>query len=272
MNKQKFYQYRYHNYEVNYYLFKEYDYDDQEKILLLKKLSEFNSKTLNLKYGLFDPNFPQELIIKNLLNKMLVLTISENEDIIGYQCFFIMESPCSKKIVHHGLTFFSKNKGVNLLLIVGSIASLILHEHYSDFYISSITTVPKVVEILDNHYVDIWPSPKRPLHFVPSNYKPIVEILFKEYIKKVFPASESININYKRFTLILHKREIGFDEHFFKLPRAKKFVYNLFCQNWIDYENNEDLIVIGKFNFKTKFLLVLAVFSELVKRKLKRII
>lgn len=163
-------------------------------------------------------------------------------------------------ILHSGLMIVSKNPGANLMTFLFVITATMLYEKSGPFFVTNITSTPSGIENFSELMSNVWPSPDKNLRKPPRGYDKILQKLKSDYVDINFPDTEMINIDYKRFVMTSNSSGMGFKTNFHKVSRASKFKYNLFCHTWINYENEEDVIQVGKFNFltymKSKFLLM----------------
>jgi hypothetical protein len=216
-------------------------------------LLKINNNELN--YGIFNPMLSIEET-DLFYQKTLVCLIKHKGIPIGFYYFYILDE--SIPFVHLGLIIIKNNPGYDIAYTSEKLGILFLKSKLKKhFFVSTITTIPRVIEFLDTYFENIFPSPKINLDRSPTGYKQLISILKKEYIDLVFPYPSENIINYKRFILCLQKRESGFVDNFHILPKAMKFVYNSFCQTWLNYEHEEDLILIGKCTFKSYIKLYL---------------
>lgn len=222
--------------------------EDVHHYLLLINNNELNYGIFNSKLSIQETDAFYE--------KTLVCIIKNKGIPIGFYYFYILDE--SIPFVHLGLIIIKNNPGYDIAYTSEKLGILFLKTKLKkSFYVSTITTIPRVVEFLDTYFEDIYPSPKINLDRAPSGYKKLVSILKTEYIDLVFPYPMENVVNTKRFILCLQKRESGFVDNFHILPKAMKFVYNSFCQTWLNYEHEEDLILIGKCTVKSTLKLLL---------------
>jgi len=219
--------------------------DNDEVISTIKKDLDYinQAENRNFAYGLFDPILTME-DYKNKIKNFIICIAYHNGVPIGFNYFVIL----AENFVHVGLIVINKNSGLDLMramTVVGQNVTL-SNIGFKPLYSSTITSVPKAYEMFLNITSECYPSPKLSLQRPPAIYKDLIKILHVNYIKQYFPASAQINVNEKKFILQSIKREAGFKEEFHELPRAKKLLNNLFCQCWINYANDEDIIAIGK--------------------------
>lgn len=219
--------------------------EDDETIKLIKRDLDYvnKSENRNFAYGLFDPELTAAEYKDKIKNFILCIAYHKGVP-IGFNYFVLLSS----NFVHVGLIVINKNNGSNLMKTMTVLCQNIMHKNigYKPMYSSTITSVPKAYEMFLNTTSECYPSPKLSLQRPPSIYKELINILHIKYIKEYFPATAQISVNEKKFILQSIKREAGFKEEFHELPRAKSLINNLFCQCWINYNNDEDIIAIGK--------------------------
>ena len=250
-------------YTIESYSFFEKDVFDQYSEEVLKKLNYFNKDNMNLKYGLFLNDSNKQI---KFLKQMQLNLIYFNNTIVGFQYFYIF----NKKNVHLGLVNIVKNTGIPLLYISGIIGTRILYKKIGSYNLTTITTIPKVLESVDHTFCNIWPSPKRNISRNNKKQRSIIEQLEQEYILQFFPDEDSIFVDKKRAILQMNKRESGFDDFFYKLPKANSLDYNTLCKMWINYEDNEDMIVTGQYNLRTHFRTFIILQIIFINLKLKK--
>jgi hypothetical protein len=215
-----------------------------DDILKIKKDLYYVNKAenRNFAYGIFDPNLTESDFIKKINNFIICISYYKNEP-IGFN-YFVLLTP---NFVHIGLIVINQNKGENIMKTMTVLCQNIMHKNLGNkkMYSSTITSVPKAYEMFLETTSECFPSPKMSLQRPPIQYKKLISILHTNYIKEFFPTTAQISVNEKKFILQSIKREAGFKEEFHELPRAKKLINNLFCQCWINYNNDEDIIAIG---------------------------
>lgn len=212
-----------------------------------------------LKYGLFSDEISSSEI-DFFYERTLVCLLFYEDEPIGFYYFYILDE--SIPLVHLGLIVIKNNRGHDIGYIAQKYGMLFLSNKFkNNFYITTITTVPRVVEYIDDNFTDVWPSPRTNLARSPHIYRNFLKTLEDKYVIKYFPDSDKITINHRRFILYLQKRETGFDDDFHKLSKASKFEYNSFCQTWLNYDLEEDLILMGRLSFKSRLKLLIFYFK-----------
>lgn len=235
--------------KIKYKYNKDYTFDihykpeniDEIHPILLKINEESNR---NFKYGLFDPNKSLSEL-KIIYKKMLVCIMYKEARPIGFYYFYILSEMYNDAFVHLGLVVIHSNQS-NIFTIAEAVGVKFLKNIYNSFTFTTITTIPKVLETLCLFFDDVFPNPKNKLLArPPKKYSNKIDLLCSEYVDLFFP-NDLMHVDRKRFILILNKRENGFDDKFHQLPKANGLIYNLFCQSWLDYEAEEDMIVMGR--------------------------
>lgn len=245
-------------YEVKYYPL----YKNEINVSIFEKIYNdlllINEESgMNLQYGIF-LNPENRDRIYSLLSKMAIVVVYENKKPIGYEYFYIMNSVNNKKLVHTGLIVINKNKGLPLMTFMGNLALSSIYEDIGEYFICGITTVPKILEKLDTFFYQMWPTPtSKNLSKPPKFHRDNLDVLLNEYVKEFFPDAERISVDNRRSVLRLTKKESGFAEYFYELSKSSKLKYNVFCNTWLDYEKEEDLIVIGKCTLSNYIQLIL---------------
>lgn len=260
--------YKFQEYNFKYFFRPGKTQSKEENKQILNDLRKFNAENHNFKYGLFDPAINDEAVLK-LFDDFIMCVIYHNNEIVGFYYFMILNENYKYPLVQLGLVVIAKNKGYDIFSLSEALGVLFCYKKLGYYTASIITTVPKIVESFSEGYSDVWPNPYKDLARCPKEYKQYLDDIGNRYVKTFFP--NPFKINHKRFTLILDKRESGFHDRFHYLPMAKSFTYNAFCHGWINYEENEDLIIIGKFDWKTNIKVKLLVYSIILKHKLSKI-
>jgi hypothetical protein len=242
-------EYRLDDYTLKYYFKPGINLNKEETIELFQNLKSFNERTYHFKYGLFEPSISIEKVLK-LFENFIICVIYDKEEIIGFYYYMILSETYDRPLVQLGLVVIAQKRGHDVFVLSECLGVLFCAKHLGYYTASIISTVPKVVEIFSKSYSNPWPNPDNSLARPPKEYKRYLEDVGSKYIQTFFPNPYTINS--KRFTLILDKRESGFHDRFHYLPMASSLKYNVFCKTWINYEENEDLIVIAKFDLKAK--------------------
>lgn len=259
--------FKFEEYVFTYYFRPGLNQSSEENLKLLKKMQKFNAANHNFKYGLFDPKNSDENIVK-LFNDFIICTITVDDELVGFYYFMILNEEYARPLVQLGLVVLTKNRGYDVFSLSEALGVLFCYKKLGYYTAGIITTVPKIVESFSEGYSNVWPNPSKDLSRCPPEYRKYLNDIGHKYVKTFFP--HPFKINHKRFTLILDKRESGFHDRFHYLPMARSFKYNAFCHGWINYEENEDLIIIGQFDLKTKIKVTCLVYSILFKHNLKK--
>lgn len=221
----------------------------KDNLNIYDSLITLNNKSHKFKFGLFEPEISFDKIL-DIFKDLMICLIFHEDELVGFYYFYILEEKKYKRpLVQIGLLVITKNTGQDIFKLSQRIGILYTYAHLGFFNCAVITTIPKIAEGFSEAFSNPWPSPFSNLSRAPSEYKKYVETVSDKYIKKFFP--NPFSVNKKRFTLILDKRESGFHDRFHYLPMADSFAFNSFCKSWINYEENEDLIIIAKFNLKS---------------------
>lgn len=203
----------------------------------------------NLKYGIFKDEIT-ELEIQHFFDNTLVALIYNNEGEISgfFYNYIVNEKPL---FIHQGLVLIYKNNGQDLISIPYMFGNKIMYEYFNqDFFLSNISTVPKIVGIFTEIFEDVWPSHiSENVELVPKEYKILGKQLYQKYILPFFP--EGVFFNQRRFVLTSPLKEIGFETNIRELPRYRDMKVNLFLNFWIDLNKGEDIVQIGKMTKKT---------------------
>lgn len=190
--------------------------------------------------------------IRELLKDSII-----SEFVTGNDCYGFLISPILANtdlpILHTGLMVIEKNPGVNLMALLFTVNVRMSYENLGAHYITNISSTPSAIENFSEIIKGTWPSPLVGLKKSPSGFKDVVQKLKSDYLDIYFPETDKIKVDYKRFTMTSNSSEMGFSTNFYKISRADSFKYNLFCQLWINYEEEEDIIQVGKVSFFNYF-------------------
>lgn len=217
--------------------------EDDESIQLIKRDLDYvnKSENRNFAYGLFDPTLTDAEYKEKIKNFILCIAYLDGIP-VAFNYFVYLRND----FFHAGLIVINKNNGSNLMRTMILLCQNIIYKKFGSTFFSTITSVPKAYEIFLESTNNCYPSPHISLQRPPAHYKKLINILHNDYIIANFPKTAEIKVNEKKFILTSIKREAGFKESFHDLPRANKVINNLFCQCWINYDNDEDIIAIGK--------------------------
>lgn len=222
----------------------------------------------------------------NVVNKMLDKKLTLNEirshlkntivgmvNLEGTPCGFlispILSSIKNKPVVHAGLIVISKNPGANCIGLMGFGNYCMAFENLGDVYATNITSTPSIVEDFVAMVPDSWPSPDVNLKVAPKNYKDVVKTLKEEYMDNYFPDPSKLDVNYKRFILTSNSQDMGFTTDFHKISRSSDLKFMLFCQAWVNYNKEEDIIQVGEVGLYS--YLRMRVYVFMLKRGLRKI-
>lgn len=255
--------YKFQEYTFKYFFRPGKTQSKEKNKKILDDLRKFNAENHNFKYGLFEPSINEDDILK-LFDDFIMCIIYLDNEIAGFFYFMILNENYKRPLIQLGLVVIAKNKGYDVFSISEKIGLIYTYKKLGYYNSAIITTIPKIVEEFSKTYSETWPNPYKDLSRAPKEYKCYLEDVSTRYVKTFFP--QPFKINKRRYTLILDKRESGFHDRFHYLPMAKSFTYNAFCHGWINYEENEDLILVGKYNFmaliRTRYFLY-SIFAKL---------
>ncbi|CBW26431.1 hypothetical protein BMS_1581 [Halobacteriovorax marinus SJ] len=184
------------------------------------------------------------------LSKCILTLLYQNQRVFG---FLISPIISSKKgvILHAGLIMMNKNPGADFMAFTGLNNFSMAYEEYGNVYVTNISSTPSIIEVFSNQISKVWPSPKMNTKVSPPHYRDILHILKMEYMDKYFPSDADIEIDDRRFTMTSNSKEMGFSTNFYKLSRATNYLYQSFCQVWINYDDSEDIIQVGRITLRT---------------------
>lgn len=243
--KNKNWVFDYQGYKLYYYYRPGLWASSEEIENIEKRINIVNKESnKNFSYGIFDPKNK-----KDFYDNSMICILEFDGHPAGFFYNVIIDFIEDKKIVHQGLVLISKNMGQNLLYYPYVKSNLLIKEQIGDFYITSISSVPSIIGEIYNIFDNVWPSPYTDL-IKPNDvyYTKAAETVFFNYVKKFFPFSEEIFFNKRRFVIESKAKEMGFERDVRSLSRDSRLEVNLFCQFWIDYSKNEDIIQVGLFN------------------------
>ena len=259
--------YKFGEYETVHYFRPGKNLDDVSLKRLHTSLVKTNEQSgSNIVNKMLDKTLPLEKIREYLGNTIIGLSLKNNE-VYGFLISPILKT--EKKLVFHGgLIIIGQNPGVNFVSLLASGNLLMAYEKLGSFYTTNISSTPSIVESFSTLIPGSWPSPDGSQKTPPKGFREVVKILKEEYMDKYFPDSEKLSVDYKRFVLTSNSQEMGFTTDFYKISRADKFKYNLFCHTWINYEKEEDLVQVARMNL-LKYIRARFIFY-LLKSQLKK--
>ncbi|RPJ73809.1 MAG: hypothetical protein EHM20_11630 [Alphaproteobacteria bacterium] len=243
--------------------------DDISLLTLYRNILKVNNKSgANIKHNLLQGNLSL-VEIRKLYSNTIISEFILNEESTAFLISVILQENASP-ILHIGLMIIDKNPGGNVmgLLSIGNFC--MAYEKLGPFHITNITSTPSSIESFDQVILNSWPGPDIGLKKPPPGYREIVRILKSDYIEKYFPDADELEIDLKRFVLSSNSEEMGFVTNFYKISRANNFKYNLFCRTWIDYDQEEDIIQVGKANWYIYWRAKIILFF--IQRSLKKIL
>lgn len=255
------YKYKYQDFDLEYIIHpteKELSYlHDQYDIM--KKVNQNNIK---VDYSIFKKDISKEYL--NLFfTKSLFCIIKRKHSPIGFFYNYIFNP--EEKHVHIGLIMINDNRDKHLAHLVEKIGNTIIYKYYGKFTITTITTVPKVVEYIHETFSNVQPSMNT--RITNQEYKKIAKSLINTYVNNHIVSKDKVSINYRNFMIELSdKKEIGFEDDFYELPKAEKNKYNLYCLINIDYNKGKDMILVGEYLYKNLIKDKLFLLRKKVKR------
>jgi hypothetical protein len=222
--------------------------DDVALKKLHNSLIKVNEKSgSNVINKMLDPKLSL-LEIRNYFENTIVGTSLAKNEVYGFLLSPLLKYKKSA-ILHGGLIVIEKNAGVNLVGVLSLGNSILAYKKLGAIYATNISSTPSIIETFSELFPGSWPSPDVNLKNPPKGFKEIVKILKEDYMDKCFPDAEKLSVDYKRFTLTSNSKEMGFTTDFHKMSRAENLKYNMFCQIWLDYEKEEDIIQVGEITF-----------------------
>lgn len=199
----------------------------------------------NVVNKMLDKKLTLDEIRGHLKNTIIALVVLE-ESPCGFLISPILSSIKNRPIVHAGLIVISKNPGANCIGLMGFGTYCMAYEQFGDMFATNITSTPSIVEDFVAMVPDSWPSPDVNLKVAPRNYKDVVKVLKEEYMDNYFPDPGKLDVNYKRFVLTSNSQDMGFTTEFHKISRSSDLKFMLFCQAWVNYNKEEDIIQVGE--------------------------
>jgi len=234
-------------YILNYY-YKPLEWMSQDELSHLQNQLDIVNKESgkNFNYGIFDPHNRN-----NFYKNSMICVMELDGHPAGFFYNVIFEGELN--IVHQGLVLISKNIGENLLYFPYVNSNKLIREKIGDFYITSISSVPSIIGEIHNIFDNVYPSPfVNQIKPPQKEYSQVALKVFEDYVKRFFPFPEEVSFNKRRFVIESKAKEMGFERDIRNLPRDSRFEVNVFCQYWLDYSKNEDIIQVGIFNQKTE--------------------
>ncbi|MEA9356213.1 hypothetical protein SHI21_08370 [Bacteriovorax sp. PP10] len=184
--------------------------------------------------------------IRNHLKNTIIGIVILEDSPAGFLLSPILSSINNKPVIHAGLVVISKNPGANCVGLLAYGNYCMVFEILGPIYATNISSTPSIIEDFVTMIPDSWPSPDVNLKVAPKNYKDVVKILKDEYMDNYFPDPGKLDVNYKRFILTSNSQDMGFTTDFHKISRSNDLKYMLFCQAWVNYNKEEDIIQVGE--------------------------
>lgn len=255
--------------ELVHYLRPGANLDDMALKNLHNSLIRINEESgANVVNKMLDKNLTLGEIRTHLKNTIIGLVVLEDAP-CGFLISPILSSIKNRPIVHAGLIVISKNPGANCIGLMGFGNYCLAYEELGEVFATNITSTPSIVEDFVAMVPDSWPSPDVNLRVAPKNYKDVVKTLKEEYMDHYFPDPSKLDVNYKRFTLTSNSQDMGFTTDFHKISRSSDLKFMLFCQAWVNYSKEEDIIQVGEVTYY-KYLRM-KFFMFMLKRGLKKV-
>jgi hypothetical protein len=162
----------------------------------------------------------------------------------------------------------AKNDGVDLMNASYIHLVHMQHRKYGKYFYTNISATPSIVGSFGDMVSNVWPYYRSNLLKPPSKeYLGVLSLLYREYISRYFP-DEGIEIDSKRFVMRSPSKQMGFEQDLRKLSRHYSFQANLFCSYWLDYTKGEDMIQVGRVDFKCLLRTGIYLYSLILKDRL----
>ena len=240
---------KFHGYELSYYL-EPGAWMSPEELLRLQRSLEYVNRASgrNLNYGVFDPkNGPAE--VREFFSKANTCVITWAGEPVGF-FFNLVLRGAPDPALHAGLVMINRNTGVDLLTVPYAYLNMLQYRRYGAYHYTNISSTPSIIGVFTETYSNVWPSHRSNMVKPPSSkYREVLKLLFEEYIERYFPEDQ-VEVDTRRFVMRSPSSQMGFETNLKKLSRFKQLPVNLFCSFWIDYSAGEDLIQVGKVDFK----------------------
>ena len=208
-----------------------------------------NNCNPNINYGIFSKKNNLDECLKNVLISIFYL----NEEPVGMFYNVIINIPSLQKTAsHQGLFILNKNSGIDILNSVGVISSIILFEKIGEFYVTTLSSTPSVLESIIENTSDAWPCYYSNNQRPPVDYKEVFKITVNEYKDKFISENEIIDIDYKKFKIKISNSVSNYSLGIHNFPLAKKTEHNLFYNFWINYNLEELVFLICKYNLQNQ--------------------
>jgi hypothetical protein len=255
--------------EIVHYFKPGEDLDDITLKNLHNSLIKVNEESgANVVNKMLDKKLTLSEIRGHLKNTIVAMVVLENHP-CGFLISPILSSIKNKPIVHAGLIVISKNPGANCIGLMGFATYCLAYENFGDMFATNISSTPSIVEDFVAMVPKSWPSPDVNLKVPPKAYRDVVKTLKEEYMDNYFPDPNKLDVNYKRFILTSNSQDMGFTTDFHKISRSSDLKFMLFCQAWVNYNKEEDIIQVGEVNLYA--YLRMKVYMFMLKRGLKKI-
>ncbi len=263
-----FKQYSFNNIKSKHYLNPGENLNDLDLMRLHNSLVSINQ---NAKAQVDNLYLRKNLKLSDLREVYATCAITLIEDELSPFGFLISPIISSEvgHIFHGGLIIFNRNPGGDFMSLTALCNASMAYEKYGTLFATNISSTPSIIEVFTNTISQVWPSPKINLKVIPKDYKVVVQALKNQYMDKYFPENSNVIVDDKRFTMSSNSTEMGFSTDYYKLSRANKYIFQAFCKIWVNYEESEDIIQVGKVTFLT--YLQQKIKLEILKMKLKRV-
>lgn len=244
--------------------------NDLELMKMYQDLISLNKKH-GIQNGLLEPNLILSEV-RDLYQSIFIAIMYNDGNAFGLNLTPVILRN-GKPIVHAGLYIINENPGGDFVAFTAGRLSTITYEKYGKYFVTNITSTPAACETFTNFIPNCWPNPNQNQRRAPVEYLNVLKIIKKEYIDEYFEGCESIEIDYLRFTMTSKSKDMGFKHDLKKSSQAPSLMFNLFCDFWLDYEKEEDMIQVGSYSrlnyYRTTLFLF---FLKLKLRKIKTIL
>ncbi len=240
---------RFANYELEYLLQPGKWMGLAEMLNLKTRLDHVNETSgHNLKYGIFEPSIDHNKM-KDFFTRCNFCVMFLEGEAVGF-FYNVMLDEKTVPAIHAGLVMIARNQGVDLLRVPYAYMALLQRKEYGDYYYTNISSTPSIIGTFGDLFSDVWPNYRGNLIRPPNKqYVHVLSLLTKEYVDRYFPK-DRIEIDQKRFVMRSPQKEMGFEQNPRKLSRYHKLEANLFCIYWLDYSKGEDIVQVGRVDFK----------------------
>ena len=161
-----------------------------------------------IEHGLL-PKVSDVSAIKALYKSCMVCVIRVGGELSGF-----LISPILKRdnivVAHTGLVMININRGDNLIALASAHSGIFLYSQIGAYITTNISSTPSIIEVFSRIATKPWPCPNASLIKPYKGYKQACQVLFEDYVQKIFLNPEDLEIDYRRFVIRSKSQDMGF--------------------------------------------------------------